>query len=206
MQKRRWWVRVGVALALLLVLCPSFVRAHRVAGPSDAPSYLWNDLVLVNRAAYDLNLPFTSRTLISWSTPSAGDMVLLEVPGESYVAFKRVVAIPGDRIAMRENRVMINGAPFTYETVNRAGFDWVPAENKLGAMVEMESGNGFAHYVTYTPGASPLASFDEITVPPDHYFVLGDNRDRSNDSRSFGAISRDRIHGKLVFTVSSARE
>jgi len=206
MQKRRWWVRVGVTLALLLVLCPSFVRAYRVAGPSDAPSYLWNDLVLVNMAAYDLNLPFTTRTLISWSTPKAGDMVLLEVPGESYAAFKRIVALPGDRIEMKENHVMVNGMPFTYQALHRAGFDWVPAGNKLGAIVEMEKGSGAVHTITYTPDASPLASFSAITIPSDHYFVLGDNRDHSNDSRSFGAISRERIHGKLVFTFSSARE
>ena len=203
MQKRRWWVRVGVTLALLLVLCPSFVRAYRVAGPSDAPSYLWNDLVLVSMTAYDLNLPFTTRTVISWSAPKAGDMILFKVPGESYIAFKRVVAVPGDKIEMRDNHVIVNGMPFTYQALHRADFDWVPAENKLGAIVEMEQGESFEHYITYTPNESALASFSTVTVPSDHYFVLGDNRDHSNDSRSFGLVSRDRIHGKLIGIVSS---
>jgi signal peptidase I len=204
MQKRRLWLRVIVGVIVISALSPSFVRAYRVNGPSDAPTLLWRDLVLVNMAAYDLNLPFTNQTLVCWSSPKAGDMILFEVPGETYVAFKRVVAVPGDKIELKNNHLVVNGASFTYQTLDRAGYSLVPEENKLGTVVELERSNEFEHLITYSPEESPLSSFSEVVVPPDHYFVLGDNRDHSNDSRSFGAISRDRILGKLMTMVSSA--
>ena len=105
---------------------------------------------------------------------------------------------------MKNNHLAVNGVSLAYKTLNRDDYFFVPEENKLGTVVELERSNEFEHLISYSPDESPLSSFSEVVVPPDHYFVLGDNRDHSNDSRSFGAISEERILGKYLSTISSS--
>jgi signal peptidase I len=189
--------RILILLVLVILVLPSYLRVFRVHGSSDAPSYLMDDLILVNRAAYDFRLPYTSIVISTLSDPEPGDVVLFRDAEEGYLVFKRVVGGPGDTVAMVENHVMINETPLYYELLDASGFGDIPSENKLGSIIAHEIGNGPEYTVTYTPDAGSRHTFQPVTVPDGHYFLLGDNRDNSEDSRMYGPVSRDAILGKV---------
>jgi signal peptidase I len=97
---------------------------------------------------------------------------------------------------MRQHHLTINGRSLAYTVADSAAFAAVPAENRLGSVVEMETLGAHAHLITYTPG-SATSSFPEVLVPADHYFLMGDNRDESRDSRSWGPVARQRLRGRV---------
>jgi len=195
--RRRIWLWGVAVVFVILVLTPSYLRAYRVGGPSDAPTYLSTDLVLVNKLAYDLRLPYTDIVLLSHSDPERGDVVLYRVPDDTHTVFKRIVGCPGDTVEMVGNHLIINKTPLKYEILNAADYADIGASHGLGSMVEMEKGLGPEHTVSHSGDASRAPSFGPVVVSPGHFFVLGDNRDNSLDSRAYGAISRDTIIGRL---------
>lgn len=203
-RRRRWWIRVAVIVLLLFLGAPAVVRAYRVHGPSDAPTYLWGDLVLVNMAAYDLGVPFTRLRLVSWADPERGDFILFPIPDTDHVGFKRVVGLPGDQIEMRENVLFVNGVPLEYESRDPGHLGPIPAINWMGTVVALEHGLGEDYTVTFTPGHSADGTFGPVTVAEGHYFTLGDNRDHSRDSRHYGAVPRREILGRLALTLRRA--
>jgi signal peptidase I len=195
---RRWVLALAGAAALLAAVRSSVAGIYRVHGDSDAPTILAGDRVVAILAAYDLRLPFTSWRILHRSDPRPGEMVLFRVPEETHVAFKRVVAGPGDTVELRGSRLVLNGREAAYEPLDLEEMAWVPPAGATGVHVEMEDAGSFRHPVTYTPGASPPAGAPPVTVPEDHYFLLGDNRDRSRDSRSFGPLPRSAVLGRLA--------
>lgn len=198
MRRKRWLV-VLLAIVGIGALAPSYVRAYRVAGSSDAPSFLVGDRILVFKGAYDLRLPYTDVVLFARSQPRAGQVVMFRPPGqEDVLVFKRVIGCPGDDVVMRDSHVEINGVSLHYQRLDERAYADVAVENRLGAIVERESGNGPAHAITHTPGAGLQASFGPVRVPEDHYFVIGDNRDNSLDSRAYGPVPRRSIVGRVV--------
>lgn len=184
---------------LVLVLLPAQVRLYTVSGNSDAPALVSGDHVLVHLSAYDLHLPYTNRVLVSVGDPKPGDLVLIRsAEGVSWI--KRVVAGPGTRIGLSGNHLRIDGRELQYEELpgpEEGAIRW----GGLGSVVEREAGNGPAVVVSFTPGDSGGANMEEVVVPEASYFVLGSNRDHSLDSRTFGAVPRDRIAGKVVWGV-----
>ena len=197
MTKKHWILLVAAIIAIGAV-ATSYVRAYRVDGWSDAPSFLVGDRVLVLKAAYDVRLPFTDIVVFSHSRPQRGEVIMFCPPGGDFLVFKRVVACSGDTVAMRDNRLEINGVPLTYERVDEKQYDSVAKSNKLGTIIAYEIGNGPSHMVTYTPEAGPHASFEPFFVPEGFYFTVGDNRDHSKDSRTYGPIPFHSILGKVV--------
>lgn len=196
MRTTRWLVPLLVVTGIGAAI-PSYVRAYRVSGASDAPSFLLGDRILALKAAYDIRLPYTDIVIFSHSQPQAGDMVLFQPPGEDVSVFKRVVGCPGNTLVMEGNHLEINRVRLQYEEVNEREFQTVAARNRLGEVIERETGNGPPHLITYT-GSGPHASFGPIHVPENHYFVVGDSRDNSRDSRMYGPIPRDAILGRVV--------
>src|SRR5207249_8442100 len=108
--------------------------------------------------------------------------------------FKRVMGVPGETIEVRESRVIVSGRAIPTRPLNRADFNWVPEVRSMGSSVEFEDG----HYITYTPGKSGFRNQPAILLGPGEYFLLGDNRDDSWDSRAFGPVSENRILGKVM--------
>ena len=106
--------RVGLILVLAagVSLIPAYLRAYALSGPSDIPTVLLGDKVVVNRAAYRLKLPYSELTLLRISLPRRGDFVQLHrslIPGLRFNFFKRIIGLPGETVEMRENRVIVNG-------------------------------------------------------------------------------------------------
>jgi signal peptidase I len=203
--KARRWVWIVVAAAVVVALIPSYVRAYRVAGASDAPSYFPGDRVLINKAAYDIRLPYTDLVVVSHADPEVGDMVLYRSPGSELLVFKRVVGGPGDVISMRDNHLTVNGNALAYAGADEEAYRSISMADRLGSVIETEAGNGPAHPITYTPGAGRRASFEPVRVPEGHYYLIGDNRDLSEDSRAYGPVPRERVLGRLGLKLTSAR-
>jgi len=165
-----------------------------MSGASAAPSALLGDQLSVNRAAYRLFLPYTGVALCRTGIPKRGDLVGVRPAGRADLIFKRVMGLPGETIEMRENRVLIDGSPLALEPLARADFYWVPPVHRIGPFVWNEAG----HFVAFAPAVSPHGTFPPLTLAADRYFVLGDNRDNSVDSRQWGPVSGEEILGKVV--------
>ena len=205
MNKRlRWHARRTLPTAALvtaaLALVPAYVRAYTVAGASAVPTLLLGERAWVNFAAYDIRFPYTGRVLFARADPRLGDLVQVESPDDGRLIFKRVVALPGDRVGMHAHHLSLNARPLAYAPRDAGAFAAVPPENSLGSCVEAELIGEVRHLITYTPGPGANGSFPDVLVPAGHYYLLGDNRDHSLDSRAWGPVSRDHIRGRVIST------
>ena len=181
---------VGVVLAML----PSYLWPYSLTGASAAPTILVGDTFIVNRAAYDLRVPYSRIKLLRAGSPRRGDIVQAHLPSGIGLAIKRVLGLPGETIEVHENRVMVNGAALPTQTLDSAAFGWVPEAHRMGSTVVMEDG----HWAAFTPGQSRYRNCPAVQLGPGEYFLMGDNRDNSFDSRAFGPVSRERIIGKAI--------
>ena len=165
------------------------------------PTILEGDRIFVNKLAYDLKLPYTQIRLRTWADPKRGDIVIMYSPEDGKRLVKRVVGLPGDTVGMMKNRLVVNGARVKYAPINaRTGPRRTCPRRRVRHRRGVRQG---AHRVMLTPGASPANSFDPIEVPTDQYFVMGDNRDRSHDSRFFGFVDRRAIVGRATGVAAS---
>ena len=113
--------------------------------------------------------------------------------------FKRIIGLPGEIIELRENRVIVNGHALPVRALNPADFAWVPKAHPLGSLVEDEDG----HWITFTPEKSGHRNHPAVRLSDRQYFVLGDNRDDSEDSREFGPVPEDLLLGKVIATFAT---
>ena len=203
-----WWRR---ELRPLLILCLClFAFRSAVADWNDVPTgsmkptILEGDRVCVNKLAYDLKVPFTTWHIASWSAPKRGDVVVFYSPADGIRLVKRVVGLPGDRVELRQNRLLVNGVPAEYGPLDGAISDQVQTRERAAAEFARETSAGRSHAVMSLPMINALRTFPERTVPDENYFVLGDNRDNSKDSRYIGVVPRDKILGRawaVAFSV-----
>lgn len=168
------------------------------------PTILEGDMVYVNKAAYDLRFPLTLHRLAKWGNPERGDIVVLFSPEDEMRLVKRVVGLPGDELEMRENKLFINGQQMEYSSLPSAFVHDMTGALKQHAIFAQENLDGRKHAVMSVPAvATPKRSFSKITIPPGKYFVMGDNRDLSKDSRYIGFVDRERIIGKATNVIVS---
>jgi signal peptidase I len=158
------------------------------------PTILVGDRIFVNKLAYDLKVPFTTWSVAKWADPQRGDIIVFPSPADGVRLVKRVVAVPGDRIELRDDHLFINGEPASYALID----DDAPA-----ALVLEETVSGKAHPLRIEPQRRAWRTFGPAEVPSGRYFVMGDNRDNSADSRYFGFVSRDRIFGRATLVAMS---
>lgn len=160
------------------------------------PTILEGDVVLVNKLAYGLRVPLTQIHLAQWGNPQRGDIVVVLSPKDGSRLVKRVVGIPGDTLAMTNNRLVLNGKPLDY--LSPAGDYGATIAHKLTpyAFFAEEHLGSVIHPVMGLSGVSAQRSFSPVVVPPGRYFLMGDSRDNSLDSRAFGFASRDAVLGK----------
>ena len=201
MDKKKVFYEVRVFILMLLVI--SSLRSaladwNDVPTGSMKPTIEEGDRVVVNKLAYDLKIPFTMIEVAKWSDPKHGDIVVLFSPADGVRLVKRVIGLPGDRIEMRDNQLFVNGKAAEWKPVGQREDD----EQGTSFVVE-ETMYGKTHDVMFTPQIPAMRSYGPLVVPPGRYFVMGDNRDNSNDSRFIGMIERRRIVGKAMAVAFS---
>ncbi|HEY2322718.1 MAG TPA: signal peptidase I [Thermoanaerobaculia bacterium] len=207
MTKKKAFEEIKVFVLMLLVvssLRSALADWNDVPTGSMKPTIQEGDRVVVNKLAYDLKVPFTTIEVAKWADPQRGDIVVLFSPVDGTRLVKRVIALPGDQVSAIENQLYVNGKkmPTTQPTGpfndDEQGVTFVADETLAGR----------THKVMYTPQVPALRSFGPIVVPPGKYFVMGDNRDNSNDSRFIGFINRQQIVGRalaVAFSIDKTR-
>jgi signal peptidase I len=169
------------------------------------PTLLEGDVVFVNRLAFDLKVPLTDVIVMRLGEPNRGDVVTFSSPSDGTRLIKRVIALPGDTVEMRDKRLILNGRQATYQPVGIAIEQPVSGFQIESLRLHEKTGNR-EHVVQwmYRQGHSERDSFGPIVVPANRYLMLGDNRDDSADSRSFGFVPRERLIGRAVAILASA--
>jgi signal peptidase I len=192
---------------VVVIACCTFRSAvadwNDVPTGSMRPTIIEGDRILVNKLAYDLKVPFTTWRLLEWSDPQAGEIVVCYSPADGTRLVKRVVAMPGDNVELRNNVLYINGKPSTYEPLDADTIAQVDAQSRPHHLFANETLNGRKHAVMATPSVPAMRNFGPVTVADGQYFVLGDNRDNSRDSRFFGFVPREEIIGRTSRVVMS---
>jgi len=168
------------------------------------PTIVEGDLVYVNKAAYDLRVPLTMHRVAQWADPKNGDIVVLFSPEDGIRLVKRVIGIPGDVVEMRDNRLFINGRALDYGALPLEEVDDLESELRESSIFAEENLVGKKHAVMAIPRIPARArTFPQIVVPKGKYFVMGDNRDNSKDSRMFGFADRTSIVGRAQGVIVS---
>jgi signal peptidase I len=184
----------AVFIVLMVIFRSALADWNVVPTGSMKPTIIEGDRILVNKLAYDLKVPLTHLSLHKFADPGRGDIVVFDSRAADTRLVKRVIGLPGDVVAMRDNRLTINGIAARYSGI----------EYGTDATFAIESYLDMSHRVELARiGASRFSTFGPVTVPKDHYLVLGDNRDNSADSRFYGFIPRDEIVGNAKTIVLS---
>ena len=189
--KHFWKENRSFIVFLVLMFCfrSAIADWNDVPSGSMKPTLIEGDRIGLNKMAYDLRIPFTLISLYKIADPARGDIAVFDSKVADKRLVKRVIGVPGDTVAMRDNRLIINGEALTYTAV--ADGDW------------LEQLPGKAHIVRLNPNAQAYANFDAVTVPEGHFLMLGDNRDNSADSRVIGFVPRSEFVGRSRSVVMS---
>ena len=166
------------------------------------PNLLEGDVVFVNRLAYDLKVPLTDIVVSHLGDPVRGDVVTFASPKDGMRLIKRIVAVPGDVVEMRNEQLIVNGKAAQYHALDQA------SETLPGGVAEAyrlhETVDGRGHRIQVMPALQARSNFAPITIPKDQFMMLGDNRDNSADSRYIGLVPRHLLVGRAVRVLVSA--
>ena len=192
-----------LVLAIAAPLRSAVIDWNLVPSGSMAPTIVPVEMVLVNKLAYGLRLPFSTRFLARWDEPRRGDVVVFFSPADEVRLVKRVIGLPGDVVEMRDERLLLNGTPVDYAPTPDASALRALARSGDRSLVGTELLPGRSHPILIQPEKVAVRSFGPVTVPDGHYFVLGDNRDDSADSRFIGMIEGRRVIGRASAVLAS---
>lgn len=209
LRSRAWqWWRRELQPLLILALVVFSIRSsladwNDVPTGSMKPTILEGDRVFVNKLAYDLKVPFTTWHVAEWGEPQRGEVVVFYSPYDGQRLVKRVIGRPGDTIELRHNQLFLNGAAVSYEPLAETRLKEVAAADRARQVYAAEQLPGQAHAVAAIPSVMARRDFGPFTVPAGQYFMMGDNRDDSFDSRYYGTVERRRIVGRATAVVLS---
>ena len=204
---RKFWFEWLKPLLAVLLVTGAFRSAvadwNDVPTGSMKPTILEGDRIFVNKVAYDLKVPFTTLRIAWWDNPQRGDIVVLYSPYDGRRLVKRAIAVPGDTIEMRNSFLYVNGTRLDYSAADPGVVDFISKQEQPKSRFYMEGIPGRKHAMMLTPWKASVRNFEAVTVPPGQYFVMGDNRDDSFDSRMFGFVDRSQILGRATNVVAS---
>jgi len=200
---KEWRLTVFFIVFVVIPIKSSLADWNWVPSGSMNPTILEGDLIYVDKVAYDLRFPLTMHRLAKWSDPKRGDIVICFSPEDGIRLVKRVIGQPGDTIEMRNNTLLLNGVPVGYTKIDTQYAGHLTGNLKERCILATEDLDGTTHAVMSIPSVQAMRSFGPVAVPPDKYFVMGDNRDCSKDSRFFGFVRRELIVGKAKGVIGS---
>lgn len=187
-ERKSLWREYGealiIALVLALVIRAFVIQAFTIPSGSMVPTLLVGDYLLVNKFIYGIRNPFTNKVWIPVSTPKRWDIVVFifpQDPSKDYI--KRVVALPGEKVQIINKKLYVNGQPLETPHAVNTDSTVIPSPTH--------------------PLESPRDNFGPLVVPKDSYFVMGDNRDHSYDSRFWGPVPMDALRGKAFIIYFS---
>jgi len=173
-----WCIPAFYALVLAIILRTFIIAPFRIPTGSMIPTLMIGDRLLVSKIHYGVKVPFTQFWAVSFGEPNRGDIIVFRFPyGEKKDFIKRLIAFGGERVEIRNKDVYVNGE----------------------MVVDPPMIKSIEYYNTSDPGWGYGWKDQEFTVPEGHYFVLGDNSQSSNDSRSWGFVPENYLIGKAVF-------
>ncbi|MGH8745333.1 MAG: signal peptidase I [Burkholderiales bacterium] len=211
-----WWVEYSVSffpvIVVVFMLRSFVVEPFKIPSGSMIPTLHVGDFILVNKFDYGIRLPVLNRKIIAIGNPQRGDIMVFRYPDDPSLDYiKRVVGLPGDKIEYRNKRLTING----HLVVERQIDDYLSKERMQFYRRYVEDLGGVKHEILIDQNAPDyvpqLRTFpfskncnynsDSLvcTVPPGNYFMMGDNRDNSSDSRVWGFVPDANIIGKAFF-------
>jgi signal peptidase I len=198
-QAQRWRDFMEVlllAFALALFLRTFLIGFYRISTGSMAPSLRVGDFVWVSKTAYGVKVPFSNLRLQE-SLPEKGDLVLFRYPNKpDTVHIKRVVGLPGDHISIKGQQILVNEQPFALDSVPGTEFSDISGSEFMQFYKES---NGLRSYsVMFAQNKGEDKVVGPLVVPPGEVFLIGDNRDASDDSRYWGAVPMANIEAKVI--------
>ena len=199
-RREPWWVEYSRSffpvLFVVLVLRSFIAEPFRIPSGSMMPTLLVGDFILVNKFTYGLRLPVLHTKVLDLGEPRRGDVVVFRFPRDPSMDYiKRIIGLPGDRVTYVNKQLTINGQPVPQRFIGpyAGGGPYADASQLL---LE-EDLLGVRHNILIDPVRRTMEG--EYVVPPGHYFVMGDNRDNSNDSRYWGFVPEENLVGKAMF-------
>lgn len=206
MKKILDWV---IIIAVVLVIRTMIGELYFIPSESMIPSLMVGDKIYVNKLSYGVKLPLSewknSVYVLEYNKPEKGEVIVFNhISGSSYV--KRIVGVPGDKIRVERRDVYVNGEKLERNSIKDLNYSKYMPEGLSSVLEYYQETNGSNSYlVAYnkTIKEEDRPVLTEITVPKNHYFVMGDDRDFSSDSRVWGFVPHDQIRGRVEVVVVS---
>ena len=201
LEEEKLWVEyydaIFVAVGLALLIRTFVIEPFKIPSGSMIPTLLVGDYLFVNKFSYGYRVPFTRHRILMSDGPHRGDVAVFEYPmnpDKDYV--KRIIGLPGDRLVYSNKRLTVNGIAVPY--IDKGPYNYSNSDNRpVAAQLLIEQMDGRDHSII-VESTSMFAGRQEVIVPPDNFFVLGDNRDNSNDSRFWGFVPKYRLVGRAI--------
>ncbi|MDH3669717.1 MAG: signal peptidase I [Gammaproteobacteria bacterium] len=189
------YARAFFPVILVVFLLRSFlVEPFRIPSGSMLPSLLVGDFILVNKFAYGVRIPVVNKKILELGTPNLGDVAVFRFPGDTSINYiKRIVGLPGDRVIYKDKRLYINGQLMAQRDVRP--YILVESPHRITAAKQLTEDLDDVSHEILTTAKVDLGTM-EFVVPDNEYLVMGDNRDRSNDSRYWGYVPDQNLVGK----------
>ena len=215
-EREPWWIEYGKSffpvILIVFVLRSFVVEPFKIPSGSMIPTLLVGDFILVNKFIYGIRLPIINKKIVQIDEPKRGDVMVFRYPEDPSLDYiKRVAGVPGDRIGYFNKRLAINGVPEPRMPLA----DYLNRERIQYAKQYLEKTGHVEHRILLEDDAPATVPFSkqfpfrenciyndegmECAVPPGHYFLMGDNRDNSADSRVWGFVPEENIVGKAFF-------
>lgn len=196
-RRGEWWRSFALALLVVLLFRHFIAQPYRIPSGSMIPTLLVGDQLIATKSSFGIRLPFMTRKLVRYGLPEHGEIVVFLFPEDPSKEFiKRVIALPGERVRIREGVIFVNDRAIPRKYVGTYTYETSEGMDYVAEMFEEEWG-GRRYRVLYSKeGFHAFWNMEERTLGKDEIFVMGDNRDRSNDSRFWGPVKFDLLEGR----------